>query len=98
MTFHVGQKVVCIRDIEPYFDEAMPEVGRVYTVRSIEGFLLGVGIRLVEIINPPRDYSNARCECSFWIGAFRPVVEKKTDISIFTALLNPSPAKETERV
>jgi hypothetical protein len=34
----------------------------------------------------------------FLPGQFRPVVEKKTDISVFTDLLNPAPAKETEAV
>ena len=34
----------------------------------------------------------------FLPGQFRPIVEKKTDISVFTALLNPSPSKVIERV
>lgn len=37
-------------------------------------------------------------DTGFLPGQFRPLVEKKTDISVFTALLNPSPSKVIERV
>lgn len=97
MTFHVGQKVVCISEFEEseaakYFGVALPIVNDVYTVRNLvlcdEGEL---GLRVAEITNPEVTH---RCgtyaEPAFSYRCFRPAVEKKTDISIFTDLLIPT--------
>jgi hypothetical protein len=67
-----------------------PVVGGVYTILGVikifDSFLgeALTGLQFVEITNS-----------SAWDGAyassrFRPIVERKTDISIFTAMLNPS--------
>jgi hypothetical protein len=81
--FHVGQKVECIAG--PFRDsvDAMilhdaPKIGRVYVVAEINDGFLG----LVEFCNSDWDPR-----------AFRPIVEKKTDISVFTAMLTPTEIK-----
>lgn len=51
-------------------------------------------IYLEEIINPPFDYDGWIGEVSFRTWRFRPVHERKTDISIFTAMLDPTRRKE----
>lgn len=94
MTFRVGQKVVCIRKDAwegGYQDETDPIYGHVYTIREIVDYPHGpVGLLLVEIVNPPRHYAEGFHECDFQSPNFRPVVERNTDISIFTAMLKPS--------
>lgn len=84
MTFHVGQKVECIDDEgQPVREGDTPvKKGAVYTLRDVFDFFGEEGVRLQEITNPrDRGYHSWR---------FRPIVEKKTDISIFTAMLNAS--------
>lgn len=85
--FHVGQKVVCIDDSIGLDGSAAPiEEGRIYTIRGVtKGHSVrgeGIGL-LFEEIPPlpafPKGYIHSR---------FRPVVERKTDISIFTDMLN----------
>ena len=86
--FHVGQKVVCIDDdglhLRP--DEDGPCKGQVYTIR---GFNEQVGgLLLIEVINFPQLYREGYGELSFRPSRFRPVVERKTDISLFKAILD----------
>lgn len=99
--FYVGQKVVCV-DAErtnPYEKAELTE-GVVYTISSLVGeisrfaapFSLpqharGLGFNLQEV--PGRGVPFAAIR-------FRPVVERKTDISVLTALLKPNPAKVQE--
>lgn len=95
--FRVGQKVVCIDASErkgPGKYTVLPVQGRVYTVRGISAWqwncgFSGVGLYLEEIHRPPTPQGEAPWGC--W--RFRPVVERKTDISIFKALLTPSKEK-----
>lgn len=87
--FRIGQKVVCVN--------AAPDKGRtfphgkelvlsaIYTVQS-------TGLR------GPYDFSSciALTEIPDWqyrVTRFRPVVDRKTDISIFTEMLKPQPVK-----
>lgn len=95
MTFNVGQKVECIkRDRWTFFSgEIVPVFKGIYTIRAIDVDPEGTFLRFVEIVNAPAEYDNGYGECSFWIRRFRPVVERKTDISIFTAILTPKKAK-----
>lgn len=88
MAFHVGQKVVCVdaRAIEPFTgahgmlgDLAL---GSIYSVASISRDGNGVVLHLNEILRP----SNK----GYYAVRFRPVIERKTDISIFTAMLTPN--------
>ena len=87
MTFHVGQKVVCIDASQSDGREWMadvPKEGAVYTVRGIIAIYDPVldeavtALQLEEIANFPA------WEGSYAAHRFRPIVEKKTDIS-FTA-------------
>lgn len=94
--FHVGQKVVCVDTSGlPSFLSKLIK-GKIYTVR---GFVLGIcrdwsvgeGITLMEMKNPPTPSGQ---ENGFDPSRFRPIDDRKTDISVFTALLNPANHKE----
>jgi len=91
MTFHIGQKLVCVdADFEYYgiVDLNLPVHLGVYTVRDVvtgRGVSgLGLGLLLEEICNRAGPYGT---EYSFVPDRFRPVVERKTDISIFEKML-----------
>ncbi|WCK26614.1 hypothetical protein [Agrobacterium pusense] len=96
--FTVGQKVILARSFGAISllraaedGVTLPVKGVVYTIREFddqrsEGF--GLALRLNEITNVPH-YSNG-LEPSFMVSLFEPVVERKTDISVFKAMLNPS--------
>lgn len=86
MSFHVGQKVVCINDGNYFnikdelgsgYDGGLRN-GNIYTITMIED---GKFLHLAEMAR------NAWNKCRF-----RPVVEKKTDISIFQEMLTKTPA------
>jgi hypothetical protein len=97
--FHVGQKVVLARDfgymsMSRATDDGVtiPVRGTIYTIREFDdqrsdGFSLA--LRLNEIRNAPH-YTNG-LEPSFCVSLFEPVIERKTDISVFTALLTSQP-------
>ena len=80
MTFRVGMKVVCV-DASEY--EGMLDQGAVYTITSINWPYLRVDCRTLS----GRTDEMAR---GYRHGRFRPLVERKTSIEIFTAMLNPS--------
>ncbi|MDR3464183.1 MAG: hypothetical protein P4L76_17915 [Beijerinckiaceae bacterium] len=96
--WHVGQKVVCVSDTwqrpfkRSYFGawlkllgQPCPRKGDVYTIASIDADPYGqVGIFFVL-----RELPESLCES---VG-FRPVVEHKNDISIFTKILDRVNAK-----
>lgn len=100
MAFYVGQKVT--RKIAaPWVNVStgaiaqgfsFPEPKRVYTIRAIKDFgpSHGCGLTFVEIRNQPIEGE----EPHFQGTCFRPVVERKTDISIFTAMLTPKKVTE----
>jgi hypothetical protein len=98
MIFHVGQKVVLVEDdwndevIADYpFD--LPVKGRVYTIRAMTIGWPEFGSMpalLLEEIQHPHDERFAAGEMAFDRRRFRPVIERKTDISIFTAMLTPN--------
>jgi hypothetical protein len=90
--FRVGQKVTMK---EPWrrgptrYCEVFTQFGAVYTIREILEVAGGAGLRFDEIRNEPRKYLEIPepIELPFPAYNFRPVVERKTDISVFTALL-----------
>lgn len=93
----VGDKVVCVEvGWSDAVDEIVPEFGRVYTIRDIEVDWDGVFFKLSEIKNEPTWYSDGFFECVFEAENFRPVQPRQTDISIFTRLLNTTPADLVE--
>ena len=76
MTFHVGQKVVCVDP--PDLSDCLKR-GQVYTCVAMEDIFLGV-----DCCSEPDHH------CGWFRDRFRPVVERKTSIEIFTAMLKPS--------
>jgi hypothetical protein len=92
MTFRVGQKVVCVvafDDMARSWGFSGPAKGSVYTIREFDDRGDAPALRLVEIVNPPCKHRNISepIEPGFAVTGFRPVVERKTDISIFTEIL-----------
>lgn len=94
MTFFVGQKVVYVG---PDFSntghakmigQAVPVVGHVYTIRAINEIYGEPAFLLHEIRNEPRRWA---CGETFELHMnacfFRPLVEKKTDISFAHEIL-----------
>jgi hypothetical protein len=96
--FHVGQKVVCVDATpNPGWSVGTLQKGAVYTIRWI-GFYAhplhhGIHVRLQEIIRPCGDDSGKK-DTPYRVGRFRPLDERKTDISIFTAMLDDVKSKE----
>ena len=103
--FHVGQKVVLVDD-EPRqygvtreralsLGATYPKKGPVYTIREVYVSNLGTpAVLLEEIENVQTSISlGFKCEIGFDADRFRPVVERKTDISIFTSMLNKPTVK-----
>jgi hypothetical protein len=100
----VGDKVVCISRLgaitNRIFAEAMvdpPSEGSVYTIAEI-GHMEGepvAFVRLVEfpLVNHPRYRPG---QPRFGANHFRPVSPRKTDISVFTDLLNTDPVEVLE--
>jgi hypothetical protein len=101
MTFHVGQKVVCIKrgswanEFGAAGDEVFPSFGEVYTIRRIED---GRWLLLVEIVNRLREYGDGELgEARFCASRFRPVVERKTDIGFAHEILRKVSRKHPVR-
>lgn len=101
--FHVGQKVVCVRPspLDPLVLHMLasigcvwPSIGQALTIRDVYiGSFRGqpeVFLKFREIVNPPVHCPDGFREGGFIANRFRPVVERKTDISIFKAMLNPA--------
>lgn len=83
MAFRVGQKVCCVRDTDPFGRDTWVNLGGIYEVSDV--FLWG-NIECVRLCGAPADLNKIG-----WRGSmFRPLIERKTDISIFTAMLTPS--------
>lgn len=93
MIFYVGQKVVCV-DNGPTPGRAgwladIPQTGEVYTIEAFLEVEGEPGFILKEIKNT--EYWGF----SYAARRFRPVVERKTDISIFTKMLDRTPSHES---
>lgn len=106
--FRVGQKVICV-DVGPtpglgnVSEEAGPllEEGRIYIVRWVgenpyePWRVYGTCLR-VEGIERRQDKDPDWSDFPFRATRFRPIVERKTDISIFTEMLTPTPQRVRE--
>ncbi|PAQ03699.1 hypothetical protein LRP31_25620 [Mesorhizobium mediterraneum] len=101
LDWKVGDQVVCVdtwareNDGNGYGDEVGPIAGQIYTIREI-GFLHPtihrLQVRLFEIENVVHRYNDiGMWEQTFYASRFRPVQKRSTDISLFRALLNPTP-------
>ena len=89
MNFHIGQKVVCIREdwINTDLIPHLAKKGGVYTVRHKYPAYGTTYLLLAEIVNPIPSFLAQ--EPAFIAIHFRPVTERKTDIEIFKRLLVP---------
>jgi hypothetical protein len=84
MMFRIGQKVVCV-DISGVEDEGLRL--KEYTVTA-SAVCLGrpfIGVDGMSIYNDPSPWRASR---------FRPIASRKTDISVFRAMLMPVGKKE----
>ena len=93
--FHIGQRVVCIHDIGCAQGNEFPNIpikGSIYTVRGFVSPDVGnertPGMLLEEVVNAPWEYNEGVFEPSFHPYHFRPVVQRKTDISVFKRMLD----------
>jgi hypothetical protein len=93
--FHIGQRVVCIHDIGGASGNEFPKIpikGSIYTVRGFVspdvGYERTPGMLLEEVVNPPWEYKEGVFEPSFHPYHFRPLLQHKTDISVFTRMLD----------
>ena len=97
-SWHVGMKVVCADDSDDgrystwmtYNNTHGLKGDCVYTIRRIGDFRGILCIWLDEIHRP---ISQKWGECGYSVKRFRPVQTRQTDISCFTAMLSPKPAK-----
>lgn len=91
MAFRVGQKVTLKEPPENFgnhpYGVVGPQFGEILTIRDIVDYDDGPGLRFVEIRNPPHPWSDGFRENTFNAEKFRPVVERRTDISIFEKML-----------
>jgi hypothetical protein len=93
MSFHVGQRVVCVCvnfSREPVWRSTVrefPQLNRVYTIRSICEVADLIGFCFREILNPPGHFSRGFVEPAFDSRRFRPV--RTTSIEVFQELLVP---------
>ena len=90
MTFHIGQEVVCVDDRGVFNDDYFIAVkrGQIYIVAGFSPD--GDG----NLIIKGHPYMTWGYDGGWKRGRFRPIV--KTDISIFQAMLAPSPKKRVD--
>lgn len=94
----VGRKVVCTEDAWVTLNgETCPRTGETYTIRRVrlDTTRPGIFLQLEEIVNEPHRYVEGMEECAFDIKYFRPLVDRRTDISSLRALLG-SPAAQVD--
>lgn len=101
MSFRVDQKVICVNDGRPWeswkawldhkwsqfwHPYTSPKIGSIYTVTNVYTSFDGeLCLELAEITDANPEF----WEPGFFASMFRPVQERKTDISVFTKMLTP---------
>jgi hypothetical protein len=99
-SWHVGMKVVFVGFPEKFDRYSHPALvaGRVYTITALS--MVEEGDHLMasdgEIVEAASDALYIKVGVDMWFLAhgFRPVQTRKTDISVFTALLNDQKQEE----
>ena len=86
MAFYVGQKVVCVDASRA----PLLEKNKVYKITSIQ-------LPYLRVDCPPDGVTGTESDRGYQQWRFRPVVEPNTDISIFTAMLDPARIEEKKR-
>lgn len=100
-SFYTGQKVICINPHNYWQNRdakgkalgrryAGPGMDQICLIRGIDK--TGLGLLIVGYCTNAT-YAEHRSEVGYHYCGFRPLVEHKTDISVFTALLAPSVSK-----
>lgn len=90
MMFRIGMKVVCIDATPRKIPRAVLKKGAIYTIVALPYCPDGEhGIEVAEV--------ESQALFGFWKDRFRPVVERKTSIEIFTRMLIPSRQRESVR-
>lgn len=99
MMFRVGMKVECVDASVSWGHPTGSELeeGRIYEVRAVGLATSGaLGLRLHEVVlsSEPGHIGNISgqpfVDAFYRASRFRPVVSRKTDISLLTAMLTPS--------
>lgn len=97
--FFVGQKVVCVDAKSPSLQNYNRSVNllverQVYTVAwgGADPFF---GVSIVQIVELPVENQFGR-QIYYQAKRFRPLTERKTDISVFIEMLDKSPVKTME--
>lgn len=84
MSFRVGQRVVCVDDKPRLVAPVLVRRGHIYTVTDVFETWSGlVGVLLAEV--------DPGLLPGWHADRFRPITERKTDISVFTEILNRAP-------
>lgn len=93
MAFRVGQKVVCV-------DASIPDASQLSVPIIKKNGLVEGSIYTIAQVGVTHPFDPRKLPCVFvdeiclrmplWAHRFRPVVERKTDISVFTAMLTGS--------
>lgn len=104
MSFYVGQKVVCVnadpRAFNPVSCDWKPGEelveGAIYTIRRAYVFNSLAIVQLDEICRAQIAFDVYGENAGYAAARFRPVVKRKTDISVFVAMLNQKHAPELE--
>lgn len=93
MAFYIGQRVECV-DADPecgriFWPGEQLRLGQIYTVAAIVDNPSGYAAIAIREV-PRHSIAVSHGYRGFKASRFRPIVERKTDISIFKAMLNPS--------
>lgn len=98
VTFRVGQKVVRVGSpkgtsehlwIKEGYKFSYPEIGEVVTIKTINDWPRGAILTFCEHDNSHMVGTVSKIEPGFGAEHFRPIVERKTSIEIFTRMLKP---------
>ncbi len=100
--FRIGQKVVCVEDRAEAAGDILDgwiKAGNIYVIRSMEFCPVQnrLGVRVEGVILPTNPFFNDE-ENLIEAFRFRPIVEKKTDISVFEEILRRETIDDVERV
>lgn len=100
MSFRVGQKVVCVDDSPDFMGVSWLVKGAEYTIDAVkfcENARIsqsrtgsGLGVKVVEVATGQRDW--------FFAHRFRPLIERKTDITVFTEILRKATKRKPATV
>jgi hypothetical protein len=85
--FTVGMKVVCV-DAQWGSEQYGPSLNSVLTISDM---IINDDLGQDHVGEAYLFFAESGADYAFWHGAFRPLAEPKTDISIFTSMLNKTP-------